>query len=206
MSLKWLPVGLLICYPVLVHASVMFAMPRLAFVALVMLVAAVFFRPLSAPKLWAWLLLIAVAVLLDLLMHTSGGLYAVYLPSLVMPAALFGVFAGSLRAGREPLIQGVARISRGGVLPDDLAHYTRRLTLIWALVFVAMFVAALGLIALGRIEAWSLLTNVLNYLLIALLVAGEHAYRRWRFPQHRHEGLIAHIRTVARSRRGRTGG
>src|SRR3546814_20950726 len=66
-------------------------------------------------------------------MRTAGGIYAVYLPSLVMPAVLACVFGNSLRRGRQPLIEGVARASRGGVLPDELVVHTRNLTQLWTL-------------------------------------------------------------------------
>lgn len=201
MVLKVLPVVLVIAYPLLVHASVMLHAPRLALLALILLVCVGLFRPLAAARLWAWLSLLAISGLLFALMRTAGGIYAVYLPSLVMPAVLACVFGGSLRCGRQPLNEGVARTSRGGSLPDELVAYTRRLTQLWTLVFVAMFVAALALIVLQQRELWSLLTNVINYLLIAALVVCEYAFRRWRFPAHEHAGLIEHIRTVARRRR-----
>src|SRR3546814_20307300 len=72
-----------------------------------------------------------------------------------MPAVLACVFGGSLRRGRQPLIEGVARASRGGVLPDELVVYTRHLTQLWTLVFIAMFLAALALILLRHREGIS---------------------------------------------------
>src|SRR3546814_16265508 len=114
-------------------------------------------------------------------MRTAGGIYAVCLPSLVMPAVLACVFGGSLRRGRQPLIEGVARASRGGVLPDELVVYTRHLKQLWTLVFIAMFIAALALILPRKREWWSLLNNVINYILIGTTVAFDDGFRRWRF-------------------------
>src|SRR3546814_3791141 len=126
MLLKVLPVVLVIAYPILVHASVMLDAPRLALIALILLVCVGLFRPLAALRVWAWLTLAATSALLFALMRTAGGIYAVCLPSLVMPAVLACVFGGSLRRGRQPLLEGVARASRGGVLPDELVVYTRQ--------------------------------------------------------------------------------
>jgi uncharacterized membrane protein len=198
--MKGLAVTLLIAYPVLVHASVMLRAPLLAFLALLALVAVALLQPLVHARIWAWAAFAAIGALLWLLTRVGGGIYALYLPSLVIPAALGVLFGSSLRRGRTPLISGIARAERGGVLPDELAHYTRRLTALWTLMFALMFACALTLIVLDAREWWSLTSNVLNYLLIGVLVVGEYAYRRWRYRAYPHPGLIEHIRTVARSR------
>src|SRR3546814_3193043 len=88
MLLKVLLVVLVIAYPILVHASVMLDAPRLALIALILLVCVGLFRPLAALRVWAWLTLAATSALLFALMRTAGGIYAVCLPSLVMPAVL----------------------------------------------------------------------------------------------------------------------
>lgn len=200
--MKVLPVLLFIAYPVLVHASVMLAAPALALSALVVLAAAVLFKPLTAPRLWAWAALSGSAVVLFGLAHSDAVRFAVYLPSLAIPAALALVFGGSLRAGREPLITLIARLERGGALAQDLVVYTRRLTQLWTAAFVLMFALALALILAGEIEWWSLVSNILNYVAIGLMFAVEYGYRRWRFPHHPHRGFVDHLRTVASHRRG----
>lgn len=198
--MKGVGVMLLLAYPVLVHASVMLREPLLAFVALLALVALALLRPLAAPHAWAWLAFAAIGTLLWLLTRVGGGIYALYLPSLVIPAALGVLFGSSLRAERTPLITGIARAERGGVLPPELADYTRRLTLLWTLMFALMFGVALTLIVIGAREWWSLTSNVLNYVLIGALVVLEYGYRRWRYRAYPHPSLIEHIRTIARRR------
>ncbi len=200
--MKLLPVVLVIAYPLLVHAGVMLDAPSLAFAGLLVLVAVVLLKPLSAPRAWAWLLLALVAAALHLLAQLGAGRAAIYLPSLVIPAALGLLFGRTLRAGQEPLISGYARLARDGVLPADLQRYTRRLTQLWTLSFALMFSVALALILFDQIEWWSLVTNVLNYFLIGLLFLVEYGYRRWRFRHHHHPGFVEHIRAIARNRRG----
>ncbi|MEQ1440500.1 hypothetical protein AAG565_14165 [Fontimonas sp. SYSU GA230001] len=199
--MKVLPILLFLAYPALVHAGVVLDAPGLALAGLLVLVAVVLYKPLAAPRPWAWALLVLGGALLYALAHSDAVRYAVYAPSLAIPAALAALFGASLRDGREPLISRIARIERGGMLAPDLAVYTRQLTQLWTAAFVLMFVLALALIALGEIQWWSLLTNVLNYVAIGLLFALEYGYRRWRFPQHPHRGFLDHIRTVARHRR-----
>lgn len=203
--MKVLPVVLVVAYPALVHASVVLDAPSLALAGLLALMAAVLFQPLRRAHPGAWLGFIGTALALWLLTRTGAARLAIYLPSLAIPAALGWLFGSTLREGREPLISGFARLARGGVLAPDLQHYTRRLTQVWTLMFALMVVTALSLILLDRIAWWSLVTNVLNYLLIGLLFAVEYAYRRWRFPHHHHPGFVDHIRAIARNRRGAAG-
>ncbi len=66
-----------------------------------------------------------------------------------------------------------ARIHRGGQLAPDLARYTRNLTAAWAGFFVVMAVISATLAVTGPLAAWSLFSNLLNYLLVVLFfVAG----------------------------------
>ena len=118
-----------------------------------------------------------------------------YAPPIVIDAALALAFAASLRALREPVITRFARIEHPA-LPAELAIYTRRLTLAWSMLFAAMSIVALWLALRGSLEAWSSFTNVVSYLLVAALFAGEHAYRRWRFRHLRHATLLELLRNV----------
>lgn len=199
--MKVLPVALALAYPVLMHVSVAWHDPRLAYLALLALAGALLYRPLRQRRLWAGAALTGISATLYLLWHLGGATYALYLPSLAIPAALCALFGSSLRPGREPLITGVARAARHGVLPPELERYTRRLTQVWTVCFVLMFAVALTLLVLRQWTAWSLFTNFISYGAVAALVFFEYWYRRWRFPEHEHGGFIAHIRTVAASRR-----
>ena len=203
--MKVLPVVLVIAYPALVHASVMLGAPALAFAGLLVLATVVLLPQLRQRRPAAWLGLAAIAIVLFLWTRSDMARLAIYLPSLPIPAALGYVFGSTLRAGREPLISGFARLARGGTLAPDLQHYTRRLTQVWSLMFALMFTVALTLILLDEIHWWSLITNVVNYGVIGLMFAVEYAWRRWRFRHHHHPGFIEHIRAVARNRRSLNG-
>ena len=86
-------------------------------------------------------------------------------------------FGLTLRPGREPLISRYARFDAAG-LPDADGRYTRRLTLLWALLlggFALGFLAAAGLGGAGALAR-------LQPLACLGLFLGEHALRRRRFP------------------------
>lgn len=112
---------------------------------------------------------------------------------IVVHLALFWFFARTLLRGREPMISVIARLERGA-LDATLALYTRRLTLIWALMFLALAAASLYC----ALEA-NLGGLVLGYVPVAMLFFGEHVYRRLRFPQYRHESPWRVIRRICES-------
>lgn len=145
----------------------------------------------------AWLMVAIAAAL--------GWWYApqllLYAPPAVINVA-FGLYFGTtLAPGREPRIATFARRVIGGDLPADRARYARGVTWIWTVFFFASAAAGLALAALAPLQVWSAFVNVVSYLLVAALFVGEYAYRRRRFPQHRHASLWAVIRAVAQERR-----
>jgi uncharacterized membrane protein len=182
-------------WPVAVHASVLLGAaewaPRVTAAAAVL---AVF--------LWAATLRTAGA-------FASGALLAVivagsvagapnlllYAPPVAINLALAAVFGASLCAGHTPVISRFARMEQGD-LPPDLASYTRALTWIWTVLFVAMACSATALAFFAPLEAWSVFANVVSYLLVAALFIGEYAYRRWRFRHYHHATLIELMHNV----------
>ena len=109
--------------------------------------------------------------------------------------ALLALFAGTLRAGGDPLISRFARMEQGE-LTAELSIYTRRLTVIWCVFFAGMACLSLGLALWAPFQVWFLHTFFLSYLLIALLFLGEFAYRRWRYPHYRHAGPWQLLRNI----------
>jgi len=96
---------------------------------------------------------------------------------------LLWYFARTLRAGNEALVTRLARRVHGSLAPP-LAAYTRRVTVAWCAFFAAQLAVSILLFALAPLELWSMYVNLLNVPLIALMFAGEHLYRRLRFPDH----------------------
>jgi uncharacterized membrane protein len=119
-----------------------------------------------------------------------------FAPPLAIYLALAATFAATLRRGDEPLVGRFARIERGAVLPPDLDRYTRVLTWLWVLFFVAMATVSFALALAGPRELWSLFTNLVSYVLLALFFACEYLYRRIRFRHLRHAGLVEFLRRL----------
>ena len=173
----WLALG----YPLLAHLAIWFDETRLQWVALVWLLAVSLWGALIARRAWAWIVLGLSAFALYWVVLGGGGLYALYVPPAVIPAALLIVFARSLRSGEQPWISRVATVMRGAPLPAPLVIYTRQVTWLWCIVFVAMFASAVSLAIWARPELWSLMTNVVHYVVLGAVFVLEFAYRRIRY-------------------------
>lgn len=119
-----------------------------------------------------------------------------FAPPLAIYLALAATFAATLRPGDEPLVSRFARIERGAELPPELTRYTRALTGLWVLFFVAMASVSFALALAGPRELWSLFTNLLSYVLLALFFVCEYLYRRIRFRHLRHAGLVEFLRRL----------
>lgn len=100
--------------------------------------------------------------------------------------------------GRVPLIARFAMMEQG-TLSAELASYTRTLTWLWTLLFAGAAAASLLLALSGNRDAWSLFTNLINYLLVALLFLGEFVYRRLRFRSYQHQSPLQLLRNVRRT-------
>lgn len=121
-----------------------------------------------------------------------------FAPAILINAALAWIFGTSLRLGRDPVVSGFARLEQAE-LPADLAAYTRLLTWIWTALFVAMGAIAFALAVFGSLTAWSTFTNLITYVLVAILFVGEYVYRRIRYRHYRHASLLdlmANVRTA----------
>lgn len=191
----WLALG----YPLLAHLAVVFHEARLQWLALVWLIAISLWSALAERRPWAWAVLLIGAFALYGLVMGGGGLYALYVPPAVIPAALFIVFARSLRGGEIPWISRIATIMRGAPLPQPLVVYTRQITLLWCGVFVVMFASAVVLAIWATPELWSVMTNVVHYLILGAVFVLEFAYRRLRYRDLEPWGLFEYLRRLTRT-------
>ncbi len=129
------------------------------------------------PVVWARLLAAAVVL--------AGMLWlpeftALMLPAFI-PAGLMLVFYDTLKT--VPLIERFARLDFPDGVPPELAHHCRQATWAWVLLFAFHIATCLGLSLWGKTLAWTLYNGLIIYLLIGLLIVGEHVWRRIRFPQ-----------------------
>lgn len=121
-----------------------------------------------------------------------------YLPPIAINLGLCWLFGRTLARGRVPLISRFAMLEQA-TLSDEIAGYTRMLTWLWTLLFAGAALASLLLALWGDRDAWSLFTNLVNYLLVAALFLGEFAWRRLRYRGYRHRSPLELLRNVRRT-------
>jgi uncharacterized membrane protein len=190
-----LVIALLCAYTAASHVAATSGAPAYAWIAWSSLVAGVALAlPWRAGLAFAAVLLGPVAwIPADVLLKAPP--VAIYL-------ALGIWFGRTLLPGREPLISRFASLERGRLEPV-LARYTRRLTALWSAFFVGMAIACATLAVLADGRTWSVFTNGVNYLLMAVLFFGEYVYRRLRYSAFRHASLPRMIRMLVTA--GRAG-
>jgi uncharacterized membrane protein len=125
--------------------------------------------------------------------------WVLFLPPIAINLALAWVFGRTLRHGRMPLISRFALMEQATLSPE-VAAYTRLLTWLWTVLFIAAAAVSLVLALSGHHDAWSLFTNLINYLLVGALFLGEFAYRRVRFRNYRHHSPLQLLRNVRRAK------
>lgn len=188
---------LLLIYPVLAHLAVLQHDARLQWLSLLLIGAAPLWEPLRKLKWRAWCAIIALGAALYVVVSRGGGIYALFLPPILIPLALLILFAKTLGAGAEPMITRIARTMRGSLEPE-LERYTRSVTNLWVAMFAALTLSATALALWATPAIWSLGTNLVHYLAIGGLFAAEYAYRRWRFRHLPQEGLVRYFRRLVK--------
>lgn len=186
---------LVLAYPLLTHASVWLHEPVLQWLALTDLAAISLFDDLKRLRIWTWATLFALSAVLFALVRAGGGIYALFLQPIVLPAALLILFARSLRANSVPMVTRFAQAIRGE-LPAELARYTRSVTVLWCVAFAALTMSASTLAIFASPELWSVMTNFVHYLFLGALFLVEYTYRIVRFRHLEHPGFFAYIRSL----------
>ncbi len=176
-----LAAAVVLAYPVWSHGVVSAGYPQLSLVGLVAIIGlSESVRQAGWPRgagFQAVMFVLAAAAALDL---TVAVPLALYLPPVLIPLALAWLFARSLLPGRRPLIQAFVQDVMGDRRPAKVA-YARRLTTVWALVLGMLATEALALALFAPPSLWSLMTNGVNYAIVAGVFALEFAWRCHRF-------------------------
>lgn len=194
-----LAITLVIAYPLLVHISLVFAIPQLMFIAPLVFLTGAFWYGLITRNLIAWVVFSVLCASILLVEYAGLTLYLLYLPPILLPLLMLFIFGRTLSAGREPLITAIGEAARGPLSPA-MRHYTRRLTQLWCLVFITMIVWSAILPWLEQPELWSWFTNVINYGVVGVLFVGEFMLRKKLFPTHNHPNFFEYLRIIARAR------
>ena len=110
---------------------------------------------------------------------------------------LGATFGRTLLGAAEPLCSRFAR-QLHGELPDEVARYTRQVTLAWTLFFLALAGLSCALFLGGFIATWSVLANFLTLPLVTAMFVVEYAVRRRIIKDWRRGSLLDGLRAFWR--------
>lgn len=192
---------LFFAYPLLAHLATLVHSDVLAWAALTVFFAVPLLPALLRFEAAAWIVLAIVTLALSACAATHVARYLMYVPPVLIPLSVLFVFARSLRAGQTPMVTRVAQNIRGD-LPPELDHYTRRVTQWWVAILIAQALSSVVLALYATPEFWSLMTNIVQYLIIAGVFVIEYSYRRWRFRHLQHESFPTLIAALFTTRMG----
>jgi uncharacterized membrane protein len=117
-------------------------------------------------------------LLLFILAVWSNGLLPLKLYPVLVNTVFFSAFAYSL-ISPPTMIERFARIYEPN-LPARAISYTRRVTQVWCIFFVANGAIALMTALWASPATWTLYNGLIAYVLMGLLFAGEYTVR-WHF-------------------------
>ncbi len=186
--------------PIVLHLAIVWSSPALMAVFLA-IIAAGLLASVGRGRFPAWALVLAALGVgaLALLNLRAASRVAEAWPILVY-LVIAGVFGYTLLPGRMPLVERIARIvDYGDGMPEKIVTYTRLLTWVWTLVPLSMALVSVLLAQYSSRATWSLFTNVLSYVALAVLFFVEYPYRRWRYPDMPHTNPLMVAVRLARN-------
>ncbi len=119
-------------------------------------------------------------------------------------AGLLLTFALTLRPGREPLVTVITRRLHGTV-PNELAAYTRRVTIAWCCFFAVQLGTSVALLLFAPLVVWSFFVNILDIPLVVAMFAAEYVVRLWCLrdpPRHSVSAIINIVTEIRKTRNG----
>ena len=125
-------------------------------------------------------------------------LVALKLLPVMIHAALFGLFAGSLRPGETPVIARIAAAMRPRLATAEIV-YARSVTLAWTIFFLIMAIASSLLAIFASTAIWSWFVNVASYFLVGLFFVIEFVFRRRVLAEHVDYSFVAFMLSLART-------
>jgi uncharacterized membrane protein len=115
-------------------------------------------------------------------------------------------FALTLRPAREPLITSMTRRLHGAI-PDEIAVYTRRVTIAWCSFFAAQLATSITLFLFAPLVVWSFFVNILDIPLVVAMFSAEYIVRLHCLrnpPRHSLSVILNMISDVRKTRAGAT--
>ena len=198
-KLNTLSIAMMAAYPLMAYVSLWLKQPFfvIAYLLLILLLVA-----LDKYRQQRWgtgnILIFAIGLILFLVQQMQIH-YLLYLPPILILFSLFILFSQSLSAGHTPIISRYAKLL-GGKLEERHLRYNRSLTMVWAGFFLLMATTSVLLALFSTMNAWSLFTHVISYLLIAAFFIIEFIYRKRRFSGEVEGGFFQFMRKIIKIR------
>ena len=108
-------------------------------------------------------------------------------------------FGSTLRAGHTPLITMLAARVHRAFTPARAA-YTRRLTGVWVIYFVAMALVSVGLFAFAPFETWAVFANLVTPASLVTMFVGEYLLRYRLHPEFERSSIADAIRAYSQGK------
>jgi uncharacterized membrane protein len=185
----------LFAYPALIHLS--FAFDRPLFVTGIWLAASAVGFALTIRRgltslsvLFGTLLIAGIA-----LWWWGSAVDLIYVPPVLINIALMILFGRTLLPGATPLVARIASLWRGE-LDQEVALYTRRVTIAWTAFFALMAAESAVLALFAPLYIWSMFTNLLNYVFVLSFFVIEYQLRLYVLSSHEHLSFRAFCRLV----------
>jgi uncharacterized membrane protein len=115
---------------------------------------------------------------------------------LLIYAGLALAFALTLRRGQEPLVTTLARRVHGRLTPAMVA-YSRKVTIVWSLCFLAITLLSIALFVGAPFDVWAAFANFGTLAAMALLFVGEYSLRYRLHPEFERASLGAVLRAYS---------
>lgn len=198
--LAWLPTLFFICYPLIVHVAVYLDhnLIVLQYLALACLLSAIL---LALGRMWIGTGVMLV-VLFGLVYIWQQALtsWIIYSTPVIIFIGLAFFFGRTLLAGRTPLITNIATVMSPSGLHADETRYTRNITVVWTMFFCGMAVESILLALYAPLPVWSLMTNFVNYIIVACLFIIEYIVRKRLVTQDSYTSFFHFISVMLRKR------
>jgi uncharacterized membrane protein len=167
-----------VSYPFLVYFGMPYLPPALLVALAIGIGALQLLRKRGGGLISRWSFLLIVCVLLALLALRPVLAMQAYPP--IVNLCLAATFAWSL-AHPPTVIERLARLRTPDLVPKAIA-YTRSVTWVWTIFFLANAAIATACALWSTVAVWTLWNGLIAYLLIGALVAGELVVRHRRNP------------------------
>lgn len=189
--------GVIVIYPIVVHIFIIYKLPQYAVLYLVTVLVLLVYEKVQGKARYLLAILMPFVVL-GVLYYEPISRLALFIFPVLVCLIFFQIFARTLIMGRIPLVTRMAEIAQGSELNEDAIRYTRSLTKAWALVFLGLALESTLLAFFAPLEIWSLFTNIINYIIVALVFLVDFLLRRKLLSHWRNQSFKQFIKSITK--------